>query len=104
LKIPHRVIVENSGYELSESYVRARLLKTWKKSCKDCKLILSYLSLPILPEDLKEKPWELIIPSQLPRGTFSVRLEVKGQERRPEIYWVNGKLEVHRKVPVATRA
>lgn len=104
LKIPREIIVENRGYELSEENVRTLLTKQWQKLCEACRFVIGQVGLPLIPTEFAQYQWRLTEPTQLPRGTFSAQMEVLIPERPSAIFWVNGKVQVQRKVPVATRA
>ncbi len=95
--VPQSVTIERPRLELSEAIVRDQLLKAWGASCKECKLILSDLQLPVRTQ---VNDWELQIKKELPRGQFSVAIKINNKD----LVWLKGRLEIQREVPVANRA
>lgn len=105
IKIPHRVIVENRGHEISREIVEAQLLAKWKASCDhDCEIKITNIQLPAVPTELAKQIWHLEHDGRLPRGAVQARLHFQHEDGRPVYYWVSGQAQIRRKVPVLTRA
>ena len=104
VKIPSRVTIENRGFQLTKQDVQTKLNLRWKKLCRECEFIFRSVSLPILPARAIGKAWRLEDQGRLPRGSFSRRLEVFQDSGAPVVYWVSGRVEIHKKVPVSKRS
>jgi flagellar basal body P-ring formation protein FlgA len=104
LQIPHQVIVENRGYEISEETVRQELNSRWQTLCADCRLEIKNIQLPIISSEYANTPWFLEYEEKMPRGHFAQKLIMTKADGKPAIYWVNGQLEIRRKVPVLNRS
>lgn len=102
--IPNQVKVENRGYELAEDLVKNELLDSWKASCTDCQIEMKRLQLPILPADLKNKPWRIEISNQVPKGNFSQRLFVSAENGQESTFWISGQIAIRKLAPVLNRA
>ncbi len=102
--IPNKVTIENRGFILSEDAVRDDLIEKWKSSCVDCELSVLRLGLPMLPKELENRAWSIEADSQVPKGHFTVKLFVKRENGSEALFWINGKVEVRKLVPVLTRS
>lgn len=102
--IPNKVTVENRGFILNEDAVKEELLEKWKTACVECELSIKRLGLPMLPKELENKAWAIEADSQVPKGHFTVKLFVKRDNGSEALYWINGKVEVRKLVPVLTRS
>ncbi len=103
-QIPHRVTIENRGYDISDEAIRQKLLAYWKLLCGDCQLTIKSLQMPAVSPELRHSKWILEQSEQLPRGAFAQKLIFIGQSGRPVIYWLNGELEIRQRVPVLTHS
>lgn len=104
VRIPSQITIANRGYEISEEVLRAELISQWKNSCEACRLQIESIRAPVLPVNLKNRPWKLEVKSGLPKGSFTEKLLVESQDGQLNSFWVNGQLVVMKKVPVATRS
>lgn len=104
VQIPHRIVAQNRGYELDQEVLEMQLLTHWHTLCQNCKIRIKSLQLPKLPLNLKNAPWSLDISDRLPRGHFSQRLSVSMPQNQDQYFWVNGEVEVQKKVPVLNRS
>lgn len=97
--IPRRIEIHVEAPKLTEEYVTQRLIHEWQTLCEPCKIQILDLRLPIG----KFAHWKLDIPKNIPKGSFNLAMDVKTTdgERR---YWVQGRLDVLKEVPVAQRA
>lgn len=104
VQIPYQVVVQNRGYELDTDAVKAELLMRWQALCQNCKLRIKSMKLPMLPPALKDRPWSLDASDRLPRGHFSQKISVSVQGQPDQYFWINGEIEVQKKVPVLNRS
>ncbi|MEK6555749.1 MAG: flagellar basal body P-ring formation chaperone FlgA, partial [Bdellovibrionota bacterium] len=102
--IPNEVKVDNRGYELNEEVVKSDLLNVWKDQCADCELSIKRIALPVLPADLKDRPWRLETDGRLPKGNFSSKFFVSKASGEEVLFWLSGQLEIKKLVPVLNRA
>lgn len=86
--------------ELTLEQVEKVLKSKWAPLCVDCKIEISQIQLPIG----KFSNWELIVPQTIPKGSFNIPIRVKSLEGRDSQYWLQGRVEVLKQVPVAQRA
>jgi flagella basal body P-ring formation protein FlgA len=98
VKIPHRVMIERSTHKWEPSVVAKELLQRWQPGCPDCKLEFDHLTLPAG----QFVNWKLGAKSDLPRGNFSIPVEVE-KEGQTATLWIQGQLVVRKLVPVAKR-
>lgn len=98
VKIPHQVMIERASHKFESATVEKELMKLWQPSCRDCKLELDQLSLPAGKFD----NWRLNAKSDLPRGGFSIPMDVQKDDQH-ETLWVQGHLTIQKLVPVAKR-
>ncbi len=101
--IPNQVTVANRGGEIDGDAVKQDLLNAWKARCTDCRFIFRAFSLPAVPAELRSQPYRLDVKSTLPRGAFSEKILIRKPSGDEGIFWVNGQIEVQKRVPVATR-
>ncbi len=102
-QIPRQVVVKNVSHLLDQVQVRKKLMQHWGALCpQDCEVSIAQLNLPriVAPSG----SWTLRLGDDLPRGSFSLALEVENRSSQPQIHWIHGRIEVRRKVPVTTRA
>lgn len=107
VRIPSRVVVMRKNLRITEVDIEKDLKRQWSSICGDCDFLISGLSVPLLPDSIDARAaWTLRTRPELPRGGFSVPLEIEaspgGGARRT--YWVTGILAVRKRVPVAARA
>lgn len=98
--IPRRIEVLVESPELTEEHVAKKLIKQWQSLCEPCKVQIVDLSLPIG----KFKHWTLSIPRNIPKGSFNLPLNVKVKDGGERRYWLQGRVDVLKEVPVAQRA
>jgi flagella basal body P-ring formation protein FlgA len=103
-QIPHKVVVENRGYEVSDETIRQELTARWKSLCTDCEIVIKNLQLPVISPDFANTPWFIENDEKIPHGYFAQKLIFARTDGRPAIYWVNGQLELRRKVPVLSHS
>jgi flagella basal body P-ring formation protein FlgA len=105
-KIPPRVVVSRKSLLLQSSEIEKALLTQFKTMCADCEFEVSNLSVPVVGKELSaHAAWKLKFKSEMPRGSFSIPLEIAPAPEVPvRMFWVNGTLTVRKNVPVASRS
>lgn len=98
--IPKSVTIDTIKREITRDMVEAELLQAWQPLCQDCKLEFEGMSLPKVDEI---KDWSMRLKAELPRGSFSVPVELIKQDGQMLPAWISGRLSVKRKVPVVQR-
>lgn len=104
-RIPSRVVVSRKKFKFEKSDVEVALKDHFKTLCQDCSFEITGLSLPII--DAKQaglSSWSIRFRSELPRGNFSLPLDVTDAKGAMRTYWISGTLSVRKNVPVATRS
>lgn len=100
LIMPKTVIIDTIKRELSADLISNELMEAWQPLCADCKLEIESLSPPVITD---VRDWTLKIKPELPKGSFSIPVEIVRETGGPISAWVNGHLVTKRKVPVAKR-
>jgi flagella basal body P-ring formation protein FlgA len=102
LKIPNEVVISKKNLKITRLEIETELLLELKKQCENCDFELSNLVMPIINQDLPSgATWKIKVGAQIPRGSFSLPLEVKYDDSTRRLYWLGGTLNVRRLVPVA---
>jgi flagella basal body P-ring formation protein FlgA len=106
LRIPSRVTVTRKPVRIEASDVENALLRQFRSLCAVCSFSLSQLSLPAVSADVARATvsWRLREAEALPKGAFSVPLEVTLSSGTSRTYWVSGHLSIRREVAVLSRA
>jgi flagella basal body P-ring formation protein FlgA len=99
--IPKSVVIDTTKREMDSELVKMELKQAWQPLCSDCQLEVEALSLPKISEI---RDWTLRLKPELPRGSFSVPVDIVRENGSPTMAWVSGRLLQKRKVPVAKRA
>jgi flagella basal body P-ring formation protein FlgA len=100
LIIPKTVTLMTSHTELDKEMIQEELLQAWKPLCEGCQLEVQTLSVPAL-KNIKD--WSLKISGDLPKGGFSIPVNIIRADGAPISAWVSGRLSIKRRVPVANR-
>lgn len=95
------VVVDTLKRDITAEAVTAELLQAWQPLCSDCKIEIEGLSLPAVQG---VRDWNLRLRSELPRGSFSVPVDIVRLDQSPVKAWVSGRMIAKRKVPVARRS
>jgi flagella basal body P-ring formation protein FlgA len=48
--------------------------------------------------------WDLVIPKNIPKGSFNLPLVVRGKNGLEARYWIQGKVDILKEVPIAERS
>lgn len=104
VQIPRQIVVENKGFELDQQSIEKQLMSEWTNLCADCEISIENLQLPVVPEKMMSMPWQMEKGTQMPRGSFSKKVTIMSESGRSHIFWVNGKMNLKKKVPVLKRS
>lgn len=99
--IPKTVTIDTTKRDLNLELVKAELLQAWQPLCAECRLEIETLNLPKVGEI---RDWTIRVKPELPRGSFSVAVDVVRENGSPTIAWISGRLIQKKNVPVAKRA
>lgn len=100
LVMPRTVVIDTIKRDLSADLIGAELMEAWQPLCADCKLEIESLSPPAV---VGIRDWSLKIKPELPKGSFSIPVEIVRENGSSISAWVNGRLVTKRKVPVSKR-
>jgi len=98
LIIPKTVTIDTVKRALNPAMVQDELLQAWKPLCSSCKLEIEGLSLPRV-EGVRD--WTLKIKAELPRGSFSIPVDLIREDNSTTPAWISGRLITKKRVPVA---
>ncbi len=103
MMIPSRVVVSRKVFRLNSQDVENEIRSQLQTICSACEFQFSNLTLPTLNGVMdRSTTWRVRLRSELPRGSFSVPLELKNQQGQKTL-WVSGSLQIFRRVPIAQR-
>lgn len=103
LMIPTMVIVKRKAFKLEAKTIEAELARQWSANCEGCEFRFNNISMPIIAGELNPKSqWQIRLRPELPKGSFSVPLEVINGVSKTS-YWISGQVSIYRMVPVAKR-
>jgi len=100
LLIPKSVTIDTTKRDLGRDLVTTELMQAWQPLCSDCQLEVEALSLPRI-DGIRD--WTLRLKSELPRGSFSIPVDLVRENGSMTSAWISGRLLTKRKVPVAKR-
>jgi flagella basal body P-ring formation protein FlgA len=100
LMIPKSVLIDTTKRNLDRDLVVTELMQAWQPLCSDCQLEVEALSLPRI-DGIRD--WTLKLRSELPRGSFSIPVDLIRENGSLTSAWISGRLLTKRKVPVAKR-
>jgi len=104
LKLPSRVSVSKKKFRLGKEEVQAELMTQFKAQCADCEVQISNFSVPVIGANFpSDTQWNLRTRGELPKGSFSIPMEVTAGSRPSQTYWVSGVVSIRKPVPVAAR-
>lgn len=105
LRIPPRISVLRKSFRLELRQVEEALREQLKGFCADCVFDIQRLTLPVLPPSIPaDSTWAIRLRHDIPKGNFSLPLEVTYSDTSKRTYWLTGALVTSRRVPVAARA
>jgi flagella basal body P-ring formation protein FlgA len=105
LRIPTRVEVVRKSFRLDASAVESALKTTLKEMCAECRFEISDLILPTIPASVSSaSTWAVKLHGEIPKGGFSLPVEVTIPNAGKRTFWVSGTLTVMKSVPVTTRS
>jgi flagella basal body P-ring formation protein FlgA len=105
LSAPARVKVSRKSFHLSPGLVEEELRKEFSLLCSDCKFDFSGVSVPVVPNSVPSTAqWKIRMRSDLPKGSFSLPLDVSIADVPTKTYWVTGTVAIYRQTPVASHS
>jgi flagellar basal body P-ring formation protein FlgA len=105
LRVPARITVVRKTFELRSADVEMAIKENLKRFCDECEFEITALNLPIIP--LAQRvggAWQIRMRDDMPRGNFSIPVEVTRADGVKNSYWITGNLSVRKSVPVSMRA
>lgn len=100
IMVPSQVVVDTVKRAIDDKMIRDELIQAWKPLCSDCEMEIRNLSIPKV-ENIVD--WTLKLKAELPKGSFSVPVEIIRDNTAPLQAWVSGETRLHRRIPVAKR-
>jgi flagella basal body P-ring formation protein FlgA len=105
MKIPARVNVMRRRFRVDREAIEKDLQSQFKGICSDCEFEISNISVPTVGSAFGDAPeWKIRLHSEIPKGGFSLPLEINAKDGSIKTFWVSGQVAVRRKVPVVSRA
>ncbi|MES2963562.1 MAG: flagellar basal body P-ring formation chaperone FlgA [Bdellovibrionota bacterium] len=105
LRIPSHVSVSKKRLRLDAAAIEDALKKGLKGLCAECEFQISNLNTPTIGSVLgADTEWQIRFGADVPRGSFSLPVEVTQASGAKRTYWISGSINVLRPVPVAARA
>ena len=105
LRVPARITVVRKSFRLKPEEVEAAIKTQLKTFCVDCEFEITGLSVPLVPTTVSAgSTWKVRMNPEMPKGSFSVPLEVINEDASKRTYWISGTLAVRRTVPVTSRS
>ncbi len=105
LRVPTRVTVVRKTFRISPEEVEAELKAQLKELCSECVIEITDLKLPAVPTSIPSgSSWKIRLRHDMPKGSFSLPLEVNHEDSSKRTYWISGQLNIRREVPVASRS
>lgn len=104
LRIPSKVTVVGKLMKIEAADVERELRRKAQALCPGCEIEISGLALPVAAASVPAgAEWTLKMRDELPRGSFSIPLEIKRDDGIRRLYWIGGHLSARKRVPVAKR-
>lgn len=105
LRVPPRVTITRKAFKITNEMIETELKNQLKAVCEECRFDITNLRLPILASSVSQgTAWTLKMRPELPKGSFSIPLEVKNTDGSRRTFWVAGQVTVMKSVPVLARA
>lgn len=104
LKLPSRVTITKKKFRLGKDEIQAELVNQFKSQCADCEIQISNLSLPMIGTNFApETQWSIRSRPDLPKGSFSIPIEIVQSSKPAQTYWISGQVSIRKPVSVAAR-
>jgi flagella basal body P-ring formation protein FlgA len=100
LLIPKTVVIDTTKRNLDADLVTMEMMQAWQPLCRECQLSIEGLSLPRIDG---VRDWTLHLKPEMPRGGFSVAVDLIRENGSATAAWISGRLTIKKKVPVAKR-
>jgi flagella basal body P-ring formation protein FlgA len=105
LRIPSQVTVSKKRLRLDAATVEAALRKGLVERCGDCEIEITSLNTPSIGSTFgADTDWKIRFGADIPKGSFSLPIEVMQGSGQKRSYWISGTINVRRSVPVAARS
>ncbi len=105
LRIPSQVTVSKKRLRLDSAAIEIALRKGLLDLCAECDFDISSLNAPAIGSVLgADTEWKIRLGSEIPRGSFSLPIDVTQASGLKRTYWISGSINVRRSVPVAARS
>jgi flagella basal body P-ring formation protein FlgA len=105
LLIPSKVVVVAKPLAIGAREIEVELERKIKALCGACEVELASVALPAAAASLPTgATWQVKMRPELPRGPFSLPLEIKNGDGTRRLWWVSGVATLRKKAPVARRA
>ena len=105
LRIPSKVEVIAKLLTLNTKDVEREIVRKARELCRGCEIEVTGLAFPVAVASLPSgAEWQIKMRSELPRGSFSLPLEIKRDDGTRRLFWISGHLSARKRVPVAKRA
>jgi flagella basal body P-ring formation protein FlgA len=104
LRVPPRITVTRKIFKITNEMIEAELKVQLKAVCEECRFDITNVRMPIVAGASQGVSWSLKMRPELPKGSFSIPLEVKNADGSRRTFWVAGQVTVMKNVPVLARA
>lgn len=98
--IPKSVVIDTLKRDIETEQVTTELMQAWQPLCADCKLEIEALSIPRISGI---RDWTMKLKGELPKGSFSIPVDVIKENGQLIPAWISGRLLTKRQMPVAKR-
>lgn len=98
--IPKSVVIDTRKREILADAVRTEIMQAWQPLCSECRLEIEALSLPKISGI---RDWTMKMKAELPKGSFSISVDVVRENGSLSVAWISGRLLTKKKIPVAKR-
>lgn len=104
LRIPSKVEVVAKLLTLDAKDVEREIVRKARELCRGCEIEITGLAFPLAVANLPSgAEWQIKMRSELPRGSFSIPLEIRRDDGTRRLFWISGHLSARKRVPVAKR-
>jgi flagella basal body P-ring formation protein FlgA len=105
LRIPSRVTISRRKFQLRSADVEKELILQFKRQCSDCQIEIANLVMPAMgPVSSEVNEWNVHLNAELPRGSFSLPIQVHMVDGTKRTFWISGNVTIRRNVLVTSRA
>lgn len=99
--IPNEInVIRKSKFDIKD--LEKAITQWFQKSCEDCEIQISSLRLPNI-KDFSGYDWNLVVSNNVPRGNFTVPVELIKNKKVEKTIWAQGQVKIIKTVPVVRR-